>query len=69
MLVGILGGHIIGPLFIDENLSDAVYLEMLETVIDRLILEIVENVTNLTRKLVCNKMELLLILLLMLYCL
>lgn len=54
---GKLCGHIIDPLFIQEC------LKKLETVIDPLIVATAENIVeNLTFKLVCNKMELLLIL-------
>lgn len=38
---GILGNHIIGPLFIDGNLTGILYLEMLQTV-EHLILECLE---------------------------
>ncbi|XP_071053327.1 uncharacterized protein [Onthophagus taurus] len=41
--VGILGDHIIGPLFIPGNLNGEIYLEMLENVIDPLITEKLEN--------------------------
>lgn len=43
MCAGMLGDNIIGPLFIEENLTGALYLGMLETVIDSLKLETVES--------------------------
>ncbi|CAH1110991.1 unnamed protein product [Psylliodes chrysocephalus] len=41
--VGILGDHLIGPLFIPGNLNGEIYLEMLENAIDPLITEKLEN--------------------------
>ncbi|MVN24218.1 hypothetical protein GO639_03455, partial [Staphylococcus aureus] len=43
---GILGNHIVGPLFIDQNLTGELYLNMLETTVDPLITEIVEANPN-----------------------
>lgn len=45
--VGILGDHIVGPLFINDNLNGASYLELLENNIDPLITDILENDGNL----------------------
>jgi len=43
---GILGNKIIGPLFIEENLTGDLYLHLLENVIDPLITESLENQTD-----------------------
>lgn len=45
---GILGNHIIGPLFIPGNLTGEVYLNMLEDTIDPLITQIIEDDQNHT---------------------
>lgn len=44
--IGILGDHIVGPLFIDGNLTGELYLNMLENLIHPLIVEIAENNPN-----------------------
>lgn len=44
---GILGNAIIGPIFIDGNLNGALYAEMLETAIEPLIVQELENQMNL----------------------
>lgn len=43
---GILGDHVIGPLFIDANLTADLYLELLMDTIDPLITVLVENSRN-----------------------
>lgn len=43
---GILGNHIIGPLFIEGNLTGQTYLDMLRDTVDPLITELVENAAN-----------------------
>lgn len=43
---GILGDEIIGPIFIEENLTGHLYLELLENVINPLITQSLENQTN-----------------------
>lgn len=43
---GILGNHIVGPLFLNSNLTGEVYLEMLENAIEPLILQILEDNQN-----------------------
>lgn len=40
---GLLGNRIVGPLFLEENLTGPYYLHLLETIIDPLITEILEN--------------------------
>ena len=40
---GILGNHIVGPLFLNTNLSGEVYLELLQNAMEPLILEILED--------------------------
>lgn len=40
---GILGNHIVGPLFLDETLTGQLYLDLLEDLIHPLIIDIVEN--------------------------
>lgn len=40
---GILGNHIIGPLFIQGNLTGPLYLDMLENTVEHLILECIEE--------------------------
>lgn len=40
---GILGNHIVGPIFLNTNLTGEVYLEMLQNAIEPLILEILED--------------------------
>ena len=40
---GILGNHIVGPVFLNENLTGDVYLEILISEVEPLILEILEN--------------------------
>lgn len=44
---GIVGDHIVGPYFIDGNLTSATYLELLDTTIDPRITELLENDENL----------------------
>lgn len=43
---GILGNHIVGPLFIHENLTGDLYLNMLETTVEPLIVQILEDNPN-----------------------
>lgn len=40
---GILGNHIIGPLFIQGNLTGLLYLDMIENTVEHLILECIEE--------------------------
>lgn len=40
---GILGNKVIGPLFLDGNLTGEIYLDMLQTTINPLIIEAIEN--------------------------
>lgn len=40
---GILGNHIVGPLFLEETLTGQLYLDLLENFIHPLIIDIVEN--------------------------
>ena len=43
---GIFGGEIVGPIFIEENLTGELYLNILENVIDPLITLSLENQVN-----------------------
>lgn len=45
--VGILGNHIIGPIFIDGNLNGTTYFNLLEEIIDPMITDTLEHDNNL----------------------